>query len=450
MNILYTKLSSGKMKQGHANPFAGEFGFENMPKVNWFTPQFFSNLHSGVNVLRGAARVNQKSPTAGKLWEGTPISDILVGKAHASAPAPQPAGYSGPTTNIGPNASGYGGYPMNPIPSGGGGGGGQRSGAGLNVGTIVDGQRWNGAGWDDAGGGNTLGDQRQQELDAINAEYDQEVGRLGGLETQTRSNYQGAVDTANSRLPVLENQIAGERDIRLNDLGNTEIQRRQESQGALAQVRQLLNDLQQRQQAYLSATGGFSSSTPEVLGEKFGRQAFSSLNNVQQQRDTALRDVDSERNKTQQFYSGKLIQAKQSHEDQIGQLQQQLQAQLDAINNAKGAAASAKRAASIDAWRAYSNAKINLDQQLQGYQNSLSQWLLQTQAQLDSAKGYQTGNISGINASDIFNNVQNQISSVGGNPAAAVSSLVTRQTGVKPEDIQKYLAGLNTGTVLGQ
>lgn len=37
-----------------------------------------------VKFVQGLAKANQKSPTAGTFWPGTPISDMIVGKAHVS------------------------------------------------------------------------------------------------------------------------------------------------------------------------------------------------------------------------------------------------------------------------------------------------------------------------------------------------------------------------------
>lgn len=95
-------------------------------------PHFLSNITNAYQGLQTLAKANQYSPTAGSLWQGTPISDMFVGKAHASEytppPATQtpPANKSGGSTNVvagGYNAQNnlYNTAPASVNTSGGGG-----------------------------------------------------------------------------------------------------------------------------------------------------------------------------------------------------------------------------------------------------------------------------------------------------------------------------------------
>lgn len=109
-------------------------------------PHLFSNAINAFQGLQALARANQQvSPIKGKLWSDTPISNMLVGKAHASsytppkqaAPAPaapKPGGFNyntqaGPTysntTSYAPSTGGQTGGDTGGGDTGGGDDGGQ-------------------------------------------------------------------------------------------------------------------------------------------------------------------------------------------------------------------------------------------------------------------------------------------------------------------------------------
>jgi len=215
--------------------------------------------------------------------------------------------------------------------------------------------------------------QNMQQAD-INAEFEDELKRLGKVKSGVEDRYNEASGLLASYFPQFENLVNQEKTNQMTTLGNLEIQRTNESNNALAQARQLLGDLQRRQGAYLSASGNYGSSVPEALGEQFGRQAFSSIGNVQKQRDAAMADIASKKAAAETFYSNKLLAAKQEYDQQQMNLRQQFEAQLDAIDNAKGAASSAKRAATTDAWKEYVNAKLTLDNNAKQTTEALTTW----------------------------------------------------------------------------
>lgn len=274
----------------------------------------------------------------------------------------------------------------------------------------------------DAGQG--LQDLRQMELDAINAEYEQEMGRLGGLENSVRSQYGTVKSQAEQYFPqfqaLTEQQKAGD----LGSLQETENVRKGESKSAMNKARALLAELQRRQMAYMSATGNYSSSTADAFGEQFGRQAFSQLSDIQGQRDAALRQIEQERGKVNTFYNEKLLTAKQSYDKQLNDLNAQFMGQLDQINNARGAAASAKRQATMDTWRNYTNAKLQLDNQLFQYKTQYDQWKAEMDQNLRSQA--QVGAISSVNPN--FAGTETAVSGVGTTPTASTGPLSQART----------------------
>jgi uncharacterized protein YcgL (UPF0745 family) len=290
---------------------------------------------------------------------------------------------------------------------------------------------------------------KEREMSAINDEFSQEMSRLGGLEPTTRQGYADTGALLSKHAGEQEAQIRAEQAARMGELANTETARKQEANTALAKARNLLGELNRRQQAYMSATGNFSSSVPEALSESFGKQAFASLSEIQQQRDTALRDIENKRQQVGTFYSGKLLEAKQNYENNLANLNRQLMASLDAINSAKGEAESAKRSASLDVWKQYTSNKLQIDQMTKTRQDSLVKWLATMQAQLDQAKAYQTGDVSGLNVGDVLSNLQSGLGSLGmnlGNMPSVVSKTLGRTN--KDNDAATLL-GLDTPYVTG-
>lgn len=277
-------------------------------------------------------------------------------------------------------------------------------------------------------------DLRQMELDAINAEYEQEANRLSGLESSVRSQYGTVKSQAEQYFPqfqaLTEQQKAGD----LGSLQETENVRKSESKSAMNKARALLSELQRRQMAYMSATGNYSSSTADAFGEQFGRQAFSQLSDIQGQRDVALRQIEQERGKVNTFYNEKILTAKQSYDKQLNDLNSQFMGQLDQINSARGAAASAKRQATIDTWRNYTNAKLQLDNQLFQYKTQYDQWKAEMDQNLRSQA--QVGAISSVNPN--FAGTESAVSGVGTTPTTQTGPLSMART-LSDEDKLKLM-----------
>lgn len=215
---------------------------------------------------------------------------------------------------------------------------------------------------------------RDMNISMINDEFNREMGRLGGLEEQVKSRYQSAIQQAQEMYPQFQELLQRERQADLDAITSQEDQSRLESQRGLARTRQMLNDLQRAQAARMSATGNYSSSVADAFGEFFGRKAFEANSRIQEARDQALRSLAQERNRVENFYARKSIEAKQAYDNLLSSLQQQLQNQLDQIANAKNAASSAKAQATAEAWNTYTQNKINLDMSLLQYMNTLDEW----------------------------------------------------------------------------
>lgn len=72
----------------------------------------------------------------------------------------------------------------------------------------------------------------------------------------------------------------------------------------------MLNDIQQRNAAFLASRGGgaFESSLGDAMGERFGRTAASELGGLENQRVSALSDINLETEKVGQNISEFLLE----------------------------------------------------------------------------------------------------------------------------------------------
>lgn len=319
----------------------------------------------------------------------------------------------------------------------GGGGGGSSSGGSGGGGSSYKSQGYNrpdmyGATAD------AYAKQKQKELDMIDNEFKAEQKRLKKMEGNVKGRYEAADTQLGADLQSTLTQLGGQKENQMTGLGNMEIQRAQESRTALDQVRNLLNDLQRRNQAYLSATGNYGSSVPEAMGEIFGRQAFSGLSNVQNQRDNAMREIASKKNEVETFFNGKISDANSSYQHQKQSLKDQFLAQLDAIDQARSASQSAKRQASIDVWKSYTNAKLNLDAQMANYMNSVNSWRAQANRSIEAGANYDAGPVSEVDNSQVMQGLGSNFQAT--NPRAEANRQAAIGTTRKGATLQDLLS----------
>lgn len=372
-------------------------------------------IKAPVNV---AKRVSQGLKTAGGFL-GAPLP------AQASGPVvyDQPKGGYTPAPNYtpAPISAGKGSVDF----SGGGssvGGGGQIKG--LN-----------------ARGGETESELeflRKRQLSAIDDEYDDESGRLKKEEGRAKKVYGETIAQAEAYYPEFQRLIGEQQTGTENQIGGLENARKYESERAMSQARQLLADLNRRQFAEMSARGTYGSSVPEAFADQFGNKAYAALGGIQQSRDTSLNELANKRIEAKQYFEGKLFEGKQKYDSLITGLKQQLNAQLDAIGQAKGAASSAKRAASIEAWNNYVNNKFSLDQELRNYQSSLTQYMAESADLEHNTFGEVTA--PGIDASQnsqILGDINQQVNP-NANPLAMSQAPIYTRKRLSPEEQELY------------
>lgn len=289
---------------------------------------------------------------------------------------------------------------------------------------------------------------RQQEMDAIGGEYDSELKRLRRMEDAVSSTGNAAIKQAQTYYPQFQKIIGDQQTSTETQLTGMENARKMESERAMGQAKQLLNDLNRRQMAQMSATGNYGTSAPEAFADQFGNKAYAAQSQIQQSRDNSLNELAQKHVEAKQYFDQKLFEGKQKYDALVTGLRSQLDAQLAQIASAKGAAASAKRAGVVQAWNNYVNNKFSLDQELRNYHMQLAQHqadmsLLTEQSgkQFDgySAPGIDSSGNQQLQAGITLGQLQNNINSGG----LTLNAPVYMQKKIKdPNDESSFLTGV--------
>lgn len=175
------------------------------------------------------------------------------------------------------------------------------------------------------------------EISMINDQFNQFNSYLDSQAGQAQSNF-------NETVGMMDTQKANQEKLYSTEKATqTEGVKKSESLN-LAQVRQLLSDLQQKDAARTAIAGG--GSTSEALAERFGREAQSRLGNVQDQTRQAIERVN-------QFYDRKTVELNDAYTANVFQAKQTLQDNLSYISQQRVGSAQAKQNATMNAWRSY-------------------------------------------------------------------------------------------------
>lgn len=175
------------------------------------------------------------------------------------------------------------------------------------------------------------------EIDMINDQFNQFNGYLDQQSGQAQSNFNETVGMMDTQKANQEKLYSTEKATQTEGVKKSEALN-------LAQVRQLLSDLQQKDAARTAIAGG--GSTSEALAERFGREAQSRLGNVQDQTRQAIERVN-------QFYDRKTVELNDAYTANVFQAKQTLQDNLSYISQQRVGSTQAKQNATMNAWRSY-------------------------------------------------------------------------------------------------
>lgn len=279
---------------------------------------------------------------------------------------------------IGPRLPGGGFYSGGqPLPSQG-----QVLGAGVNVAPT-------GAARGGGGGVNT-----SASLQAIEDAYkqvDQTLIRQTGL---TNDQYAQAGTNLQNNYTQSQGDINANLTKTTGDITSAQGQVGQTATNATADARQAYNELQQRQNAQLSASGLGSSSVNEAMTESLGRQTFQALNNITQNKQQTLNNLQTQQKQVNDFYQRQQTTLTQGFESQKASLGLQLRDAIGRIQDAQSLNVSQKSQATAQVVQAAQQAASNLSSQLAAQQANIDSWNNVKQQVFGAVQGYAGGQIS--------------------------------------------------------
>jgi hypothetical protein len=220
------------------------------------------------------------------------------------------------------------------------------------------------------------------ETDVINQQFETFNSYLNEQEGMANRNFADTKSLFDTQKANAETQYATERDTQ------TEGIKKNESLN-LSKVRQLLSDLQQSNSARTAITGG-GSSAGEALSERFGRRAQEGMGNVMNQAETAIQRVS-------QFYNDSITKLNESYQANLLNAKQTLDENLSNIQYQRNASANAKQSATLDAWRSYYDNVNQAKLQAAQFKQQYDMW----KQQQDNAYGAWSGNLQ--NTSNQYN-----------------------------------------------
>jgi len=330
-------------------------------------PHLLGSLANLYGATRSFAKANQSSPTAGKLWAGTPVSDFLVGKAKASYTPPRPqvlssktatntnAGVMGPPgPPAGYRAPSSGGMPSSAAP--------QNNLPKQPYQSIKDKQD---------NGNNQIDDDYNQSMAMLDQASSGLQGQAGSAQDQITN------DAAAAQTSLGSAQTTGEQGVQ-SSLSTAEGL----GKNALQQARDLFRQTNQQNNAQLSALGISSSSVSEALAERLGVETARRIAGVSGSLDEVRQNAANEVGRIKNYYSERKVQLDENVRIQKDQIQQSLMQGLNQINNARGQASQAKSSARANLISQVQDQVYQLTAQQQQFDQALREWAQQKSAAL--------------------------------------------------------------------
>lgn len=234
--------------------------------------------------------------------------------------------------------------------------------------------------------------------DVINGEFDTFSKYLGdqqGLAEQRFANTQGAI--ASERDTAVTDANA-QRGIRTQELTQKAESGRANERLNLQKVRQLLQDLEQKNAARIAVTGG-GGSTTEALADRFGRTAQQNVGGVLQEGQRYQNDVETEKVRTNQFYDNAIQKIKDTATASINDARYKLNENLSSIDSERRSSAQQKTTARYDAWRGYYDQINKAKIEAANFKSQYDVWLQGKTQELAAAGSFQLNNIQGQDVS---------------------------------------------------
>lgn len=269
--------------------------------------------------------------------------------------------------------------------------------SGQVLGSTTGGQRSSGSGQANSGqsldfsSGLTRPDQSAggdgpSEMDVINSEFNSFQSFLNDQESQANKNFSNTESQITADRDNAITSSEAERSQRITGLNEDARQGRDQERLDLARVRQLLADLEQKNNARLAISGGGSAA--DAMSDRFARTAQQTSGQVISEGRSYQNQITQQVQRANDFYDQKKTEIQTAATSAINQARAKLQENLSAIAAERRASADAKARARIAAWQDY-NSKVNTARlQAAQFQAQYDMWKRQVDAELGAASQF--------------------------------------------------------------
>ena len=233
----------------------------------------------------------------------------------------------------------------------------------------------------------------QSQSDLINGEYNNFNSYLDSQVGSANQNFGNTQSAITNESTAAVNDANAQRDIRNTEIGNQQAAGRQNERLNLQKVRQLLQDLEQKNAARIAVTGA-GGSTTEALADRFGRTAQQNVGGVLQEGQRVQNDLNVEKTRANQFYDNAIQKIKDTATAAINDARSKLNDNLSAIDSERRASAQQKATARYDAWRSYYDNLNKARIEATNFKTQYDNWLQTKNQELAGAYGFQLNDIN--------------------------------------------------------
>jgi hypothetical protein len=336
----------------------------------------------------------------------------------------KPTYYNAGTGQAAPYQAPLGTSTYNPPPSSGGSNPSNFQG---NVGTIVNGMRWNGNGWDPSGPGS--GPSQDEINKQISETYDASNNYLNQAEDQVNKDYPTVQQDINGQYDTSKGQLDTSNTSNINQFNQFTDQANYGHETALAAARRLYSELRQ---GYQQRFGGSTSAG----------DAANQLANVEQQRqegqqnrgyqDTLTTLNNKKIDTDNQYQQG--LQALMTQKNQaLNQANRDFQNKLLQISQSRAANEQAKGQAKLQALQDLRNQVFQISQQNTQFQQALEAQRQASQLQLQNYQAMAGGNVGAAQAA----------STAYGQMAGQTPTSNLQAGGYNPQQQTQYIGAIN-------
>lgn len=215
----------------------------------------------------------------------------------------------------------------------------------------------------------------------INRAYDPVFGALGQAESNLRGQLPGLISEAEAQARASRGLLENQRTGAVEQLGSQATQAEQQRRTAEAQQRQILQELQQANQARFGGASSAGLAESELQGREFQR----GVSGINQQAQNAIQQINLQRNNVEREYNQGLQQLEVNRQQAINDIKRRFQDRLLEINSKRAETEAAKAQQRIAAAQELRNAIFQINVQKAQFEQDLRAQAQANTSYLDNA-----------------------------------------------------------------